>query len=462
VAFAPDGKLVASGSADGVVTLWAVAEGKLRAITLLRANPGSVSLVAFTRSGEDLIGSQVSPARRPGDLRSAVRRGQETRAELGNQLRRTDLRTDSHESSALLALSRSGTLRMWDLPSLTAAMPRVFGKMMLGDPHEELLKANLSAIIDDYRGDIRCLDFLPNDRTLVMGDYEGGLNFWRPGEPARSSLDRTRRSILSIALAPDGQSLATGDVDGAVTLWDLTVGGRRVGDPLKGHVGKVTALAFSPDGKTLASGGQDRTIRLWYLSERPIRSRILDPQTVEIDTMWENQGVISVVFSPDGKQLASCGWKDVINLWDVTRRESQEPIEQKPIELEGHKGLVNSVAYSRDGKVLASGGLDSTVRLWSPTPARKGLLAELRGHSDRVNTVAFSPDGKTLASGGNDKTVRLWDVDSRRERATLQHIENVGSVAFSRDGKALVARAIYGPAMLWYAATEAEASRRSD
>ena len=66
---------------------------------------------------------------------------------------------------------------------------------------------------------------------------------------------------------------------------------------------------------------------------------------------------------------------------------------------------VLSVVFSPDGKTLASGGADTTVWRWDTnTGLPKGRLI---GHTEGVNSVAFSPDGTTLASGrsGQDGTI---------------------------------------------------------
>ncbi len=76
--------------------------------------------------------------------------------------------------------------------------------------------------------------------------------------------------------------------------------------------------------------------------------------------------------------------------------------------LAGHSHVVTEVVFSPDGRTLATGSADKTVRLWNVNdPANPTPLGQpLTDHTDYVRAVAFSPDGRTLATGGHDETVR--------------------------------------------------------
>ena len=159
-------------------------------------------------------------------------------------------------------------------------------------------------------------------------------------------------------------------------------------------------MLFSPDGKTLASGDYDNKVILWNVATHlPIGQPLIG---------------YSVAFGPDGKTLATGSENDVI-LWDIA---SHQPIGQP---LRGHVGSVVNVAFSPDGKTLASKSKAGASILWDvSTLVNTGMSIyypmgqTLFGHGDFIWSVAFSRDGKILASESADGTIILWDVESHQ------------------------------------------------
>src|SRR4029077_17026115 len=67
-----------------------------------------------------------------------------------------------------------------------------------------------------------------------------------------------------------------------------------------------------------------------------------------------------------------------------------------------------AVVFSPDGKTLASGGQGGTVSLWEV--ATGALRRGVHGDTAPFGKLTFSADGRTLASASSDTTVLLWDV----------------------------------------------------
>ncbi|MEG3880856.1 NACHT domain-containing protein [Microcoleus sp. herbarium7] len=193
----------------------------------------------------------------------------------------------------------------------------------------------------------------------------------------------------------------------------------------------IRSVMFSPDGKLLATGDTDGVVRLWEASS-----------CREILTCKGHTNVVeSVAFSPDGKILASGSYDKTIKLWDVKTGECLKV-------LQGHTESVMSVRFNPDGNILASGSFDGTVRLWDIRTSECCKI--LQDHTKVGFSVAFHPGGEILATGSGDQTIRVWNINSGECLKIFEgHTKNVFSVVFNSTGEILASGSGDKTVKLW-------------
>jgi WD40 repeat protein len=149
-----------------------------------------------------------------------------------------------------------------------------------------------------------------------------------------------------------------------------------------GHSATAWAAAISPDGKLLASGARDKQLRLWDVATGKLNATLIG----------HADSVGTVMFSPDGKQVATTGASDrTARLWDVATGQMLSTFAE-------HGGLVYDVAYAPDGKSIATACADDKIRVFDIETGRN--IATFDGGA---NSVTFSRDGQQLASGGRGR-----------------------------------------------------------
>jgi WD40 repeat protein len=358
MAFSPDGSLIVTGHDSGDVLVWEVATGKIRS-----RFPSPLKAISF-------VGFYP-------DARTIAIVAQEDTIRFWKHDPAPELPPMRHEQKA----------EIWDLTFANN------GRELISADDRHRIRITDTATqtevrtLVDHGTQVSALAISPDQRTLVSGDYDGGLmlrDLDLPGAPG--GIGRLPGMVRSMAWSPDGRYLAVCGRAPEIFLWDRKTGeSRHVPTP---HT-NAHSLAWSPDGRTLAVGSHMKQITFWRM-----------PEVALIKTI-ETLTITGLAWSQDGRMLAAGSGEGILLLFDAAsgalRREVRGASDQ---------GAVWDLAFSPDGKTLATGGDDKLVRLWDPNTGRE--LLRLEGHESKVHAVAFSPDGNTLASGDFAGNLRLW------------------------------------------------------
>ncbi|KAG2153445.1 uncharacterized protein EDB93DRAFT_1248718 [Suillus bovinus] len=235
-------------------------------------------------------------------------------------------------------------------------------------------------------------------------------------------------SVFAVAVFPDRRRMVTASYDKTLRLWDLD--GGVVLKIIEGHRFGVYTVAVSRDGQFIASGDDGGELIAWNRDGESL----IKPIKVQGDSINCGTGaqITCVRYSPSGEHLA-IATKLNIQIWNSSKRECIA-------KFQGHSAFNEawnlSLVWTPDGKQLVSAGntLDPTLRIWdSLTWTQVG--EPYKGHTDSVYMIALNPTGTIIASASYDLQVRLWRLSDRRTIAIFKHPNKVYCVAFSTDGK---------------------------
>jgi WD40 repeat protein len=221
-------------------------------------------------------------------------------------------------------------------------------------------------------------------------------------------------AIFSVAVSFDGQYVAcgranritvyhvpTGDTVAELTdpaLLPLQYNGKPMYEPGSSHRDFVHALAFSPDGRSLASAGF-REVKLW---NRPVNVQ-------KFNLAASTAAVMAVAVSPDDKWLATAAADFSIKVWNLENGQAAKS-------LVGHTALVSGLTFTPDGTRLLSSSHDKSVRVWNPIDG--AALARIDAPS-ALNGVAVTPDSTKIVTAGADNLLRVWDFSLAVPAKTL-------------------------------------------
>jgi WD40 repeat protein/tRNA A-37 threonylcarbamoyl transferase component Bud32 len=467
LAYAPDNRLLAAGSTDGVVRLW---DMSTRAIcNVFRGHTAQVECVAYAPDGRQIASASADGTVKLWDPRTrqdsealqpqlhaagpiavspdgtrlavadddwhvrlfALEDGKSRGVLSGHRGAILDV-VFSPDGQLIASASADQIVRLWDVQ--TGRQREVFslpmqvvtrlafspdGRLLAGTGSDGTLvfwdpRTRREQTVPQRLSPVSALHFSADGQMLVVGGASGELTTI---DVAGLKVRESRRfgKGMCLALTHDGRTLAVGDSDGTLTFFpsdDLTKPLYQTG-PLKGA--RPAALAFSYNDRTLAVvAGAD--VFLWDMAQRFLRS-VLDMEESEI---------VSLAFVPHKNAIAISRRSGSVKLWDMARDEIRLLHGQTPC-------AIRALEVSADSTTLFTGSLEPLAR-------RETYF----GHRTKDNYHA-------VVAGNNRESIRVWDVSSGRQRDVLpiHPWSTLFCLALARDGRTLTAGYASGNFGLW-------------
>jgi ribosome biogenesis protein len=220
------------------------------------------------------------------------------------------------------------------------------------------------------------------------------------------------------AIQACGEWILTGCYDNSVNIWNmkgehkLTLNGHDA--PVKG----VAWISMNEDTGTgmFASGSKDQTIMIWEWDVNKNKAQCI------FTCKGHERAVECVSVSPDGRQIASGSWDNLLKVWSATSLEDSEVSSKKLkseeanvrtplVTLEGHREAVSSVQWIDNATVLTS-SWDHTLKIWDLS--MRAIKNEIPGNKSFFDASYSSLNGMIVAASA-DKNIRLYDPRSNRE-----------------------------------------------
>jgi WD40 repeat protein/uncharacterized caspase-like protein len=452
VCFSPDGKFVASASADQTVKIWKI-DGTL--LSTVQEHTNSVLDVVFSSDGEQIVSIANENTVVIWSLNEGLI-GKFNLNKCDGHLGRVLSVSFSLDGKSLISVGSDNTVKFWNNHGSLlntrfwqgegttdisfSPDGKIFaatyssGSVRLWSTEAILPKTIIGHGDGWFPNSISKVRFSPDGKVIVgvveSGGEEGNLvKVWSADGSFQSTLASfSSATYINISFSKDSKICAiSADRYGVIGVYGS--------DGIFFHSDASNFLdkgngCISPDAKTITTV-TGTTIKIWSFNGTSIE------QVLKIfDTSQSYDHLIDISF--DGQVVAIANY-EAISLWKLNGTLL------KTIEIYGTR----SISFSPNAQIVAIASADSTVKLYRTDDDSISPVQVLTGHTSVATDVCFSFNGQIIASASMDKTIKIWSLDGSLLRTLEGHDSYVNSVSFSSDGKTLASASSDGTIILW-------------